>query len=82
MLARLGLLTPAFLHGSDEEDKPAHLLCTGALSFLEIHKAELRETERGIAKANANGWMRQIEMNEQKRNNLFNIITSLERAHA
>jgi len=26
--------------------------------------------------------MRQIEMNEQKRNNLFNIITSLERAHA
>ncbi len=30
----------------------------------------------------AAGWMRQIEMNEQKRNNLFNIITSLERAHA
>ena len=52
------------------------------ISFLEIHKTELRETERVIAKANANGWMRQIEMNEQKRNNLFNIITSLERAHA
>jgi len=51
------------------------------ISFLEIHKTELRETERVIAKANANGWMRQIEMNEQKRNNLFNIITSLERAH-
>jgi integrase len=52
------------------------------ISFLEIHKAELQETERVIAKANANGWMRQIEMNEQKRNNLSNIITSLERAHA
>jgi hypothetical protein len=52
------------------------------IGFLEIHKAELRETERVIAKANANGWKRQIEMNEQKRNNLFNIITSLERAHA
>jgi len=52
------------------------------ISFLEIHKTEIRETERVIAKANANGWMRQIEMNEQKRNNLFNNITSLERAHA
>ena len=52
------------------------------ISFLEIHKTEIRETERVIAKANANGWMRQIEMNEQKRTNLFNIITSLERAHA
>jgi hypothetical protein len=28
------------------------------------------------------GWARQIEMNERKRNNLVNIITSLERAHA
>ena len=52
------------------------------VSFLEIHKAELHETERVIAKAKANGWARQIEMNEQKRANLFNIITSLERAHA
>lgn len=52
------------------------------ISFLEVHKAELRETERVIAKANANGWARQIEMNERKRNNLFNIITSLEGAHA
>jgi integrase len=52
------------------------------ISFLEVHKAELRETERVIAKANANGWVRQIEMNERKRNNLFNIITSLEQTHA
>ena len=52
------------------------------ISFLEVHKAELRETERVISKANANGWVRQIEMNERKRNNLFNIITSLEQKHA
>jgi len=52
------------------------------ISFLETHKAELRETERVIAKASANGWARQIEMNERNRNNLMNIITSLERAHA
>jgi hypothetical protein len=51
-------------------------------SFLDVHKAELSETERVIAKASANGWTRQIEMNEQKRNNLVNIIASLERTHA
>jgi integrase len=48
-------------------------------SFLDVHKAELRDTERVITKANANGWTRQIEMNERKRNNLVNIVTSLER---
>jgi hypothetical protein len=42
----------------------------------------LRDTERVITKANANGWTRQIEMNERKRNNLVNIVTSLERTHA
>jgi integrase/recombinase XerD len=52
------------------------------ISFLETHKSELRETDRVIAKATANGWARQIEMNERKRNSLVNIITSLERAHA
>jgi hypothetical protein len=52
------------------------------ISFLGVHKAELRETERVIARANANGWVRQIEMNERKRNSLINIITSLERVHA
>jgi integrase len=51
-------------------------------SFLDVHKAELRDTERVITKANANGWTRQIEMNEQKRNNLVNIVVSLERTHA
>jgi integrase len=48
-------------------------------SFLDVHKAEPRDTERVITKANANGWTRQIEMNERKRNNLVNIVTSLER---
>jgi hypothetical protein len=52
MLARLGFLTPAYVRFSDEEDKPAHLLCTGALPFLEICKAELRETERVVDNAN------------------------------
>ena len=51
-------------------------------SFLDVHKAELRDTERVITKASANGWTRQIEMNERKRNNLVNIVTSLERTHA
>ena len=51
-------------------------------SFLDVHKAELRDTERVITKANANGWTRQIEMNERKRKNLVNIVTSLERSHA
>jgi hypothetical protein len=51
-------------------------------SFLHVHKAELQETERVIEKATANGWVRQLEMNQQKQQNLVNIITSLEQAHA
>ena len=35
-------------------------------SFLDVHKAELRDTERVITKANTNGWSRQIDMNEQE----------------
>jgi hypothetical protein len=34
-------------------------------TFLEVHRAELRDTERVIAKADANGWVRQSEMNER-----------------
>ena len=52
------------------------------VSFLDVHKAELRDTERVITKASANGWTRQIEMSDRKRNNLVNIVTSLERTHA
>ncbi|HKV81417.1 MAG TPA: tyrosine-type recombinase/integrase [Candidatus Sulfotelmatobacter sp.] len=51
-------------------------------SFLDVHRSELRETERVIEKAKTNGWTRQIEMNDHKRNNLVNIITSLEQANA
>lgn len=49
--------------------------------FLDVHKAELRDTERVITKASANGWTRQIEMNQRKRTNLVSIVTSLERTH-
>ena len=52
------------------------------ITFLDVHRSELRETERVIAKADANGWVRQSEMNQQKRTNLVKIITSLETTHA
>ncbi|MGC8561359.1 MAG: tyrosine-type recombinase/integrase [Phycisphaerae bacterium] len=52
------------------------------ITFLDVHRSELRETERVIAKADANGWVRQSEMNQRKRENLVNIITSLEVPHA
>jgi site-specific recombinase XerD len=51
------------------------------VTFLEVHRAELHETERVIAKADANGWVRQSEMNERKRTNLINIVTTLEAHH-
>jgi integrase/recombinase XerD len=50
-------------------------------TFLEVHRAELHETERIIAKADANGWVRQSEMNARKRTNLINIVTTLESHH-
>ena len=50
-------------------------------TFLEVHRAELHETERVIAKADANGWVRQSEMNERKRTSLINIVTTLEANH-
>lgn len=52
------------------------------ITFLGVHQSELRETERVIAKADANGWVRQSEMNQQKRANLVQIITSLEATNA
>jgi integrase len=52
------------------------------ITFLDIHRAELHETERVIAKADANGWTRQSEMNHRKRSSLVNIITSLEAPRA
>lgn len=50
-------------------------------TFLEVHRAELHETERVIAKADANGWVRQSEMNARKRTSLINIVTTLEASH-
>jgi integrase/recombinase XerD len=50
-------------------------------TFLEVHRAELHETERVIAKADANGWVRQSEMNARKRTNLISIVTTLEAHH-
>jgi hypothetical protein len=46
-----------------------------------VHRAELHETERIIAKADANGWVRQSEMNARKRTSLINIVTTLEAHH-
>ena len=51
------------------------------VTFLEVHRAELHETERVIAKADANGWVRQSEMNARKRENLITIVTTLEAHH-
>ena len=51
-------------------------------TFLDVHLAELHETERVIAKADANGWVRQSEMNARKRTSLINIVTTLEASHA
>ena len=45
---------------------------------LDTHKAELEETEKILAKARANGWTRQIEMNEKIVINLRKIVDGLE----
>ncbi len=45
---------------------------------LDSHKAQLEQTKQIIEKAQANDWQRQVEMNEQVKTNLENIISSLE----
>ncbi|GAB4528535.1 MAG: hypothetical protein Tsb0014_09910 [Pleurocapsa sp.] len=45
---------------------------------LDEHKKQLRQTEKLIAKAESNGWLRQAEMNQKVRTNLKNIISGLE----
>lgn len=50
--------------------------------FLCEHKAQLEQTKKIIEKAKANGWQRQLEMNEEIKTNLENIISSLETGHA
>lgn len=52
------------------------------LEFLDQHKEQLEQTEKIIEKATANNWQRQLEMNEQVKTNLENIISSLESDNA
>lgn len=61
----------------------ACLTCTHfrtSAEHLEIHRQELKRTRQLIDKAQSNGWQRQVEMNEQVRQNLENIIATLEDA--
>ena len=46
--------------------------------FLAVHREELVRTEAVINKAQANGWGRQVEMNQRIKTNLENLIQSLE----
>ena len=50
-------------------------------TFLEVHRTELRDTEQILSKAEANGWVRQLEMNRRKHTSLVSIVTALEAAH-
>ncbi|ELS03576.1 site-specific recombinase XerD [Xenococcus sp. PCC 7305] len=59
----------------------ACLTCTHfrtTLEYLDYHKQELKQTEKIIQKAEANGWQRQVEMNKKVKANLENIIRGLE----
>lgn len=59
----------------------ACLTCTHfrtTTEFLDQHKEQLEQTEKIIEKAKANGWNRQVEMNERVVTNLQNMINSLE----
>jgi len=47
-------------------------------SFLPQHKVQLQETQQLIQVARANGWKRQVEMNERVKVNLTRMITALE----
>lgn len=51
------------------------------IEFLDQHKKQLSQTEKIIEKAKANGWQRQVEMNEQVKQSLTNIIHALEAEH-
>ncbi|HEY9659570.1 MAG TPA: tyrosine-type recombinase/integrase [Allocoleopsis sp.] len=46
--------------------------------FLAQHQAHLEQTEQLIEKAQANGWTRQVEMNQQIAANLRTLIASLQ----
>jgi hypothetical protein len=48
------------------------------VEFLPQHKVQLEQTQKILEKAKANGWQRQVEMNEQILTNLEKIIKALE----
>lgn len=52
------------------------------IEFLNQHKEQLEQTKKIIEKAKVNSWQRQVEMNEQVKTNLENIISSLESENA
>ncbi|MBL1178656.1 MAG: tyrosine-type recombinase/integrase [Pantanalinema sp. GBBB05] len=59
----------------------ACLTCTHfrtTIEHLPEHKKQLQQTERLIDRAKANGWTRQLEMNEKVKTSLESIITGLE----
>lgn len=58
----------------------AYLTCTHFRThkdFLPQHEAQLKETQRIIDSAEANGWQRQSEMNMAVKQNLETIIRQL-----
>lgn len=60
----------------------ACLTCTHfrtTIEYLNQHKSQLAQTEQIIEKAKENGWVRQVEMNEQIAENLRKMIQSLEK---
>ncbi|WP_442942375.1 tyrosine-type recombinase/integrase [Nostoc sp.] len=54
----------------------AHFRTTS--EYLAEHKQQLEHTNQIIQKAEANGWVRQVEMNQKVKTNLENIISVLE----
>lgn len=46
--------------------------------FLTVHKNHLQRTKRIIKKAKGNKWQRQVKMNTKVKDNLINIIATLE----
>jgi integrase/recombinase XerD len=48
------------------------------VEFLDEHKHQLEQTQKILEKAKANGWVRQVEMNEQVKISLENIVKTLE----
>ncbi len=48
------------------------------IEFLDQHKEHLERTKKVLEVAEANGWQRQIQVNEDVKKSLGNIINTLE----